>query len=528
MKKRKFRLTLIVLVSALFVLAFVLTAVFPNGYLIGGDYEYLISLLLAFAILFWGISMIDRAQFKTQRTYIVLLVVSFFFWVVLRFIKWLPNIHFVSIYADYLYYVPMLLIPLLFFMMTLETFYPDLGRKKVLYALLWGAALTLIALVLTNDLHFLVYKNFNVRHGDNPNIEIITSEYGPLHYVALSFVGLLALSALSVFVIGSRKQLSWKQVLIVGAAFLLLALYVTLFELGLFSAIPILRDFATSITLLLMAVLEALIDIGLIQNNGKYEANFKKALLDMTIYDENGKVLYKTDTVFSGKEINKSIGFYRYRINEDLSGIAKLQADIQKGNEDILEANKNLEKLIEISKEEVAIDYRLRLTSEIENSIEETKQEILSLAAALNGTLDEEAKKTLGYIAMLLGYMKQKCMLLLRAKEETKMTREQAKLLMDVISKDLLSVDYEDVAINLLPGEGIDISFASSVNDFIHQVAKAYRFSKASLLITVNPLKNACKIAVFGENIEKKEIALNAKVAKDEEGVSYLLEASHG
>ena len=133
MKLKKIEIILISILSVLFITIFVLSLVFPTGYILGGDYEYLITIILSFILLFWGISMIYRAQFKKQRTYIIVLVLTFFFWIILRFIKWLPNIHYVSIYADYFYYVPMTIIPIIFFMMTLDTFYPEFKNIPNLY-----------------------------------------------------------------------------------------------------------------------------------------------------------------------------------------------------------------------------------------------------------------------------------------------------------------------------------------------------------------------------------------------------------
>ena len=530
MKTKKLEVILIIVLSALFIASFVLTSVFPKGYIRGGDYEYLITIILSFALLSWGISMIWRAQYKRQRVYIIILVLSFFFWILLRFVKWLPNIHYVSIYADYFYYVPMTLIPIIFFMMTTDTFFPNFKRKRLVYAILIVFAYVLIALVLTNELHHLVYRNFKVTYGDDPNIEIITSEYGSLHYVALGFVGVVSIAALLVFLIGSRKQVSLKQLFVVSGSFILIITYIVLFTIGLLSHVPLLRDFATCITLLLSLLLESLLSTGLIQNNGKYAFNFSKASIGIGIYDEHLKEIYKTSAFdLSKKSIkvaDKDIGEYKINIIEDLSSIHSLQESIKKEIEEIENKNSNLKKLIEISKEESSLNYRLSLMGEIENSITTTKDEILSLVKTLPNKLDDSSKKTLGYIAMLLGYMKQKCMLLLRAKEQTSMDYEQASLLMDVISRDVISAGYEDVAIKLNKADSFDVRFLSIVNDFIHEIAKSYAFSDTELLIFIDYENKAIKARIVGENIKLKEIN-QAKGNIDDEGVVHLLEVAY-
>lgn len=531
MSLKKIEISLITTFSAIFIAIFLLTSLFPQGYIRGGDYEYLLTIILSFGLLLWGISMIYRSQFKKQRLYIIILVLSFFFWIILRFVKWLPNIHYVSIYADYLYYLPMTLVPIIFFMMTLDTFFPDFKKKNILYLIISIIGVVLVILALTNELHFLVYKNYQFSFGDDPNVEIIKSEYGFVHYIALGYVGLVSLGAFIIFILGSRKQLSFKQVLIVSIVALLLTAYVALFTIGLLSKTPILRDFATCIAILLTALLETLLDIGLIQNNGKYISNFLKANIGISIFDEFNKPIYQTSVYDESKEdisiSYKEIGQYRIKIIEDLKSIHLIQKQIKKEIQDIETTNDNLSKLIQISKSEASIKYRLSLINEIEESITASKEEVISITNTLPDKASKDAKEKLAYIELLLGYMKQKCMLLLRAKEEMSLNYESFSLLIKVISEDIKCVGYEDVAINILSKDDVSISLADKYNDFIHLVAKSYRFYKCSLLFFVDQKKNNCKVQIIGKGIKSEEVHYQyGKITykKNEDGLILLWE----
>ena len=137
MKLKRLEISLILSFAVIFITSFLLTTFLPTGYIRGGDYEYLLTIILSFGLLLWGISMIYRSQFKKQRRYIIILVFTFFFWIILRFIKWLPNIHYVSIYADYLYYVPMMVVPIIFLMMTIDTFFLDFKRKNISFCYIY-------------------------------------------------------------------------------------------------------------------------------------------------------------------------------------------------------------------------------------------------------------------------------------------------------------------------------------------------------------------------------------------------------
>ena len=534
MKLKRLEISLILSFAVIFITSFLLTTFFPTGYIRGGDYEYLLTILLSFGLLLWGISMIYRSQFKKQRRYIIILVFTFFFWIILRFIKWLPNIHYVSIYADYLYYVPMMVVPIIFLMMTIDTFFLDFKRKNILYLVISIIAILLVLFALTNELHFLVYRNYQISYGEDPHIEIIKSEYGPLHYVSLGYVGLLTLGSFVTFLLGSRKQLSFKQILIVSISTIALVTYIALFTIGLLSKTPILRDFATCIAILLTILLETLLDIGLIQNNGKYTANFLKASVGIAIYDENKRVIYQTSAFDEKKDdisiSEKEIGKYSIKTIEDLKSIHQLQEQIKNEIKEIELINDSLTKLIEISKSEASIKYRLSLINEIEESITTSKQEIISLAESLPDQVDKTSKEKLSYIELLLGYTKQKCMLLLRAKEETSLNYESFSLLIKVISEDIKCVGYDDVAINILSKDDISVLLATKYNDFIHLVAKAYRFSHSTLLFFIDQNKNNCKVQIIKKHL--KYIDFDCPFGKlshkdSDEGITLLWEGNN-
>ena len=48
----------------------------------------------------------------------------------IKYLKWLPNIHLLAIYLDYIYYIPMVTIPLLFSALCIEAFFKDTKWRK--------------------------------------------------------------------------------------------------------------------------------------------------------------------------------------------------------------------------------------------------------------------------------------------------------------------------------------------------------------------------------------------------------------
>ena len=50
MNLKKIEISLIIAFSAIFIVIFLLTSLFPQGYIRGGDYEYLLTIILSFGL----------------------------------------------------------------------------------------------------------------------------------------------------------------------------------------------------------------------------------------------------------------------------------------------------------------------------------------------------------------------------------------------------------------------------------------------------------------------------------------------
>ncbi len=518
---KKNQILLISSFCVLFIALFTLAIVFSQGFAQGGTIDYLITLIASFCLFFWGMTMVYRVQYKKQRTILLIIFIISFLWIALRFVKWLANIHFVSVYADYFYYVPMTIIPLLLFMLVVETFCPKFRHKKIVYAILSGIISLFIVLAFTNDLHHLIYKNFQSFYpADNPGIEIITYDYNFLHFAMLGFVSLLNISTIALFFGGTYKQISFNQIIISSLLVILLFVYIVLYTLNVefIKHTPLLKDFALVIVVFVCAILETLLDVGLIQNNGKYADNFKKSNLPMCIYDENKQAIYVSEK-FSNtshkklKEKTKTIGEYTLVFQEDLTEIVNLKESISAETKDLEKINQMLEKLIKINSEQSKLVHKLEFASEIEVSIESTKKELQKLILSLPDKITKEnekaVKQNLGIIALYLGYMKQKCMLLLNSKEKQSLTYDGFNLIMQVISKDMQSVGFQDIAFNITKTEDISFDFALKVNDFVFFVAKSYQFCDLDTIIFANPNGNTCTMELAGKNIQIKEIKID-------------------
>ncbi len=118
------------------------------------------AFLIFFALLsVWGVSIRRRVMRDNLRYLLLSSAYVMFFWLFVRSARYFFS------YGDgplsrllwYLYYIPMLTLPLLGFFIALCIGKPEDRRPAAPWFALWGGAFVLSALVLTNDLHHFVF-----------------------------------------------------------------------------------------------------------------------------------------------------------------------------------------------------------------------------------------------------------------------------------------------------------------------------------------------------------------------------------
>lgn len=121
-------------------------------------FPYLRSFIYIGLFIAWGISIRRRIVQKQVAQYLtgisVLLILWFTFRCAKYFIFWQPT---AIRYLWYLYYLPMLFIPILALLVALSLGKPDDYRLPKAACALWIISGALLLLVLTNDLHQLVF-----------------------------------------------------------------------------------------------------------------------------------------------------------------------------------------------------------------------------------------------------------------------------------------------------------------------------------------------------------------------------------
>ena len=241
----------------------------------------------------WGVSLGTRIlQIQTRRvlTAIAGLMVL---WLVLRSVKYVADSEDVRRYLWYFYYLPMLMIPTLFVAVAMNLGKPESYRLPKWMLLLHIPALVLLVLVLTNDIHQLVFRF--------PAGQLTDEEYsyGAGYYVVAAWSGLCAICALGMILYKCRiphtNVFLWLPLLPFG----LTVIYTVCYIRGIYWVWALAGDITVTMCVLIAATVESCIQSGLILSNQGYETLLDLTTIPAQITNENYEVRFASKTIRS-------------------------------------------------------------------------------------------------------------------------------------------------------------------------------------------------------------------------------------
>ena len=275
-----------IIVAVLIVCAVVLRVLGKFDILIapGGIARSLIYIALYIG---WGISVSKRIIQVQVRHYLISVSGLMVFWFVIRSMRYyfITDIG-IARQLWYLYYLPMLFIPLFSLFVAISLGKPANARlSKTARLLLYIPTVLCLLLVLTNDLHQLVFSF--------PEGEVWTDDNMSYSFGYFFVIGWEILCALAAFVIMIIKcRLSYRKKYL---PFLLLAcsiVYALIYVSGVEWMQLIGGDIAAAQCLMFTGILECCIQCGLIQTNTGYRAMFEAGSIGAQIVDTDWHIRY--------------------------------------------------------------------------------------------------------------------------------------------------------------------------------------------------------------------------------------------
>ena len=232
----------------------------------------------------WGISVQTRIIQTQVRRYLLVIAGLMLLWLTLRTVKYNTYHLTAERFLWYGYYLPMLFIPVLAVLVALSLGKPENYRLPKWTHFLYLPSALLFLLVLTNDLHQLVFFF--------PTGVLSTREYdyGIGYYVVLAWMVLCAAAALVIILAKCRIPQSRRYLWLPVVPFALALGYCAAYIKGVYWVWLLAGDLTVSMCLIITAIFESCIQCSLIQSNTHYAELFHASTIGALITDRDFSV----------------------------------------------------------------------------------------------------------------------------------------------------------------------------------------------------------------------------------------------
>ena len=413
-------------VAAMLLIAYSCRIIGNNGYY-GTEVGLLRSFIFIALFAAWGASLYNRIIQTRIRCYMSAIALLMIFWFIIRTLKY----YFISaeLYPGivrhlwYMYYLAMLYIPLLAVYVAMSIGKTEDSHLPMKAVLLYIPTLFLFLLVITNDLHELVFTfpaDAAVRTDNDYS-------YGVGYYIVNAWMLFCALSMLYVMSKKRRIAESKKLIFIPCIPIVALLLYLIFYSSGAPWLRFILGDVTAVICLMYAATLELCIQFGFIQANTHYMELFCASTAGAQITDKDYHVILSSvaaknlDTKTLAKTKNESVmlkGGVRLSgapikkghvvWTEDISPLLKVLEELQEAKENLEDSNKILEEEHALKKREAHIMEQDRLYNIIQH---DTAHQICLMDTMIKQaeTADgDEKRKLLKKMLVIGAYLKRR------------------------------------------------------------------------------------------------------------------------
>ena len=405
----------------------------------------------------WGISVSKRIMQVQVRHYLIAVSGLVVFWFVIRSMKYFFITDTgIARQLWYLYYLPMLFIPLFSLFVAISLGKPENARlSKTALLLLSIPTVLCLLLVLTNDLHQLVFSF--------PEGEVWTDDNMSYSFGYFFVIGWEILCALAAFVIMLFKcRLSQRKKYL---PFLLLTcsiVYAFIYVSGVEWMQLIGGDITAAQCLMFTGILESCIQCGLIQTNTGYEELFMVSRLGAQITDQGNIVCLassnaggltdeqrmsaKTHPVLADKTTlikSKPIRFGHVLWQEDVSELTEAIEQIEENCRDLSERNRIRQENLETKKKILSLQEKNRAADVLNRETAGQISMIEHLLTQYDAENDaQKREKLLAGAAVLGAYIKRYGNLLLVShREETADIRDLSRCFEDsFVNLELLDV----------------------------------------------------------------------------------------
>lgn len=467
-------------------------------------------------ITMWGFSLYHRIVQMQARWYLCGIAILMLFWLHLKVLKYyiVMDVNAVR-YLWYLYYLPLLYIPLFALFAALFLGKAESYRLPRWIHFLHIPAAVLFLLVLSNDLHQLVFRF--------PADAAVFSDHAYQRGAgyALVFIWFAACSFLAFCIMFTRSRFYRKRkeflplILSLALSMTYILTYMVNFPLTVFQA----GDSSAACCLLFAAVIESCIYCRMIPTNTRYNEMFAASVgNNAQIVDasyrvryasgeavqipvekmkeaENGPVMLGEETILHHMPI---AGGHAVWV-EDISELSKLRRELTDTQEELIERNAMLEYEYNLEKQRKTVEEQNRLYDLLASSTRKQLDQISLLMQDYEaaGTDTEAGRAILSRIAVLGSYVKRKKHLMLSVYSdfniaEGELKRAFAESLHYLRFMGVRCMLYVDTGRQYLPG-----TMAALAYDFFETVTETALDSLTSMMVTVSEVSEVFRVRLI-------------------------------
>ena len=487
----------------------------------------------------WGISLHRRILQNQTRRYLAAIAGLMVLWLALRTVKY--SIHNIDAerYLWYFYYLPMLLVPTFSIAAAMSLGKPEDYRLPRWLGILCIPALVLLALVLTNDAHQLVFR---FPEGLMSDWEY---SYGTGYYVVAGWEGICALLALGIILYKCRIPHTNVFLWLPTIPFAMAIAYAVCYVRGVYWVWLLAGDITVSLCLLIAAIFESCIQCRLILSNQGYETLMALTTVPTQITDKQYKVRYASGTVsplstetmnaavsapyavdphtlLKGHSVEQGYVFWQ----EDITNLVEVTDALQITQAELRDTGDLLKAESDQKARWLRITEQNRLYDLIEQQTSHQMQLLERLLEELRQTTElSYAKEILGQIVVIGTYIKRRSNLIFASNQRRSIAAEELGLCLNESVANLRLYGADCQANLELEGQ-LQQETAYAVYDMFEAVVEAALPGLSSLLFYAGEQDQliSVHIGVLGgrDYAEMLERFPQINLETDEDGICYF------
>lgn len=485
----------------------------------------------------WGISVQTRIIQTQVRRYLLVIAGLMLLWHTLRTVKYNTYHMTAERFLWYGYYLPMLFIPVLAVLVALSLGKPENYRLPKWTHFLYLPSALLFLLVLTNDLHQLVFFF--------PTGVLSTREYdyGIGYYVVLAWMVLCASAALVIILAKCRIPQSRRYLWLPVVPFALALGYCAAYIKGVYWVWLLAGDLTVSMCLIITAIFESCIQCSLIQSNTHYAELFHASTIGALITDRDFSVACAAENARSVDSQTLMAAAESPVVTAD--GIRISEAPIRWGHvfwEDDISPMLAVLKELDDTREELQsygsilqaenaqkarrkkLEEQERLYRAMQEKAAAPAVRLSNLAKALQGVQDADAARFLLWKMTVIGaYLKRRSNLIFLADRDGMVPVSEVALCLNE-SMDNLRLHVRRCAFRLdFEGE-LRLETAAALYDFFEAAIELAMDDLSGAAANVTRKEDACVLSLMlqcGTDLTSLRAAYPDAFVENEDGVWY-------